>query len=308
MSTTVKIAEIVSSLLDMIHQRNIQIISGLITSILALSLLLTHQPKQAFSPSWAKLALREVGDKLLRAQNDFNSLVLPVTEKAPNQFVLTLKTPVALHPDSLVHFTQTSFKKAQLPNNYLLEVLACNTQKVVYSYAVQQTTGNNIVPCKGRTLPKNCYRIETMFTIPQKSNTATIMYYTLLVFGIVLFAIGWRNKKALQPITNTLKSDNTTNYTALGSFQFYPEQNKLVKQAEEISLSKKECELLSIFIEKPNQIIKREELSKKVWEDQGVIVGRSLDTYISKLRKKLKADTNIKLTNVHGVGYKLEIS
>ncbi len=308
MSTTVKIAEIVSSLLDMMQQRNIQIISGLITSILALSLLLTHQPKQAFSPSWAKLALREVGDKLLRAQNDFNSLVLPVTEKAPNQFVLTLKTPVAIHPDSLVHFAQSSFKKAQLPNNYLLEVLACNTQKVVYSYAVQQTTGNNIVPCKGRTLPKNCYRIETMFTIPQKSNTATIVYYSLLVLGIVLLASGWRKKKTLQPITNTSKSDNTTNYTVLGSFQFYPEQNKLVKQAEEIYLSKKECELLSIFIEKPNQIIKREELSKKVWEDQGVIVGRSLDTYISKLRKKLKADTNIKLTNVHGVGYKLEIS
>ena len=81
----------------------------------------------------------------------------------------------------------------------------------------------------------------------------------------------------------------------------------MVKAAVEISLSKKECELLAIFIEKPNQIIKREELMKKVWEDNGVIVGRSLDTYISKLRKKLQDDTSIKLTNVHGVGYKLEV-
>jgi len=46
---------------------------------------------------------------------------------------------------------------------------------------------------------------------------------------------------------------------------------------------------------------------KKVWEDNGVFVGRSLDTYISKLRKKLKDDDSIKLTNVHGVGYKLEV-
>jgi len=45
-----------------------------------------------------------------------------------------------------------------------------------------------------------------------------------------------------------------------------------------------------------------------VWEDNGVIVGRSLDTYISKLRKKLKDDASIKLINVHGVGYKLEIN
>ena len=75
----------------------------------------------------------------------------------------------------------------------------------------------------------------------------------------------------------------------------------------EISLSKKECELLAIFVVQPNSIIKRDELTKRVWEDQGVFVGRSLDTYISKLRKILKDDASLKLTNVHGVGYKLEM-
>ncbi|MGB1041616.1 MAG: helix-turn-helix domain-containing protein, partial [Flavobacteriales bacterium] len=62
-----------------------------------------------------------------------------------------------------------------------------------------------------------------------------------------------------------------------------------------------------IFAESPNQIVKREELTKRVWEDNGVFVGRSLDTYVSKLRKKLNSDESIKLTNVHGIGYKLEI-
>ena len=56
------------------------------------------------------------------------------------------------------------------------------------------------------------------------------------------------------------------------------------------------------------EIIKREELSKKVWEDNGVFVGRSLDTYVSKLRKKLKQDSALKIINVHGVGYKLEVT
>jgi DNA-binding response OmpR family regulator len=80
-----------------------------------------------------------------------------------------------------------------------------------------------------------------------------------------------------------------------------------MQKAIEIALSKKECELLEIFVANANQVVKREELTKKVWEDNGVIVGRSLDTYISKLRKKLQKDNSIKLTNVHGVGYKLEI-
>ena len=94
---------------------------------------------------------------------------------------------------------------------------------------------------------------------------------------------------------------------SIGQYKFYPEQNKLVKAATEISLSKKECELLALFVANPNKIIKRDELTKKVWEDHGVFVGRSLDTYISKLRKKLQEDASIKLTNVHGVGYKLEV-
>ncbi|QTD36251.1 winged helix-turn-helix transcriptional regulator [Polaribacter batillariae] len=90
-------------------------------------------------------------------------------------------------------------------------------------------------------------------------------------------------------------------------FQFFPEQHKLVKKSAEISLSKKECELLKIFVANSNKVIKREELTKKVWEDNGVFVGRSLDTYVSKLRKILKEDESIKLINVHGVGYKLEM-
>ena len=123
----------------------------------------------------------------------------------------------------------------------------------------------------------------------------------------MLFALFYtrnRDAKKLKPAEEL----NDLNTTILGRFHFYPQQNKLVREAVEITLSKKECELLEIFVAKPNQIIKREELTKKVWEDNGVFVGRSLDTYISKLRKKLQDDENIKLTNVHGVGYKLEIN
>ena len=49
-------------------------------------------------------------------------------------------------------------------------------------------------------------------------------------------------------------------------------------------------------------------LQKEIWEDEGVIVGRSLDMFISKLRKKLEADPNIKIVVIRGKGYKLEIS
>ena len=91
------------------------------------------------------------------------------------------------------------------------------------------------------------------------------------------------------------------------NFRNKADQNKLMIEKTEINLSKKEVELLTVFAANLNKVIKREELSKKVWEDHGVFVGRSLDTYISKLRKKLSDDEAIKLTNMHGIGYMLEI-
>ena len=126
-------------------------------------------------------------------------------------------------------------------------------------------------------------------------------FYGLAYYN--LFKLQNQKNIIISPILN----EDDSNCKKIGEFKFYPEQNKLIIQPTEIALSKKECELLKILIEKPNQIVKRDELTKRVWEDHGVVVGRSLDTYISKLRKKLKADNSIKITNVHGVGYKLEI-
>jgi DNA-binding response OmpR family regulator len=58
----------------------------------------------------------------------------------------------------------------------------------------------------------------------------------------------------------------------------------------------------------PNEAIERNRLQKEIWEDEGVIVGRSLDMFISKLRKKLEPDPTIKIAVIRGKGYKLEIS
>ena len=162
-----------------------------------------------------------------------------------------------------------------------------------------------IIPCSGRYLPSGCYRINVSFYKAENSFFKSQNLWYVLILGILIFVINYIRPKS---VPKNPSEDSNTTYSKIGSFQFYPEQNKLVKAAIEISLSKKECELLELFAAHPNQIIKRDELTKKVWEDNGVIVGRSLDTYISKLRKKLKDDASIKLTNIHGVGYKLEVT
>jgi len=75
-----------------------------------------------------------------------------------------------------------------------------------------------------------------------------------------------------------------------------------------IDLTDTETRLMQIFAQSPNQIIERSRLQKEIWEDEGVIVGRSLDMFISKLRKKLELDANINIVVIRSKGYKLEIS
>ena len=76
---------------------------------------------------------------------------------------------------------------------------------------------------------------------------------------------------------------------------------------QNIVLTGTEARLLLIFAMTPNETITRSRLQKEIWEDEGIIVGRSLDMFISKLRKKLELDPNVKILVIRGKGYKLEI-
>ncbi len=247
-----------------------------------------------------RVSLRNVGHQLLLTNQDSTSLVLPIKELNKHKYQLTFQSNLQVSPDSLVAIVKRSFSQSELPSNYRIEVKECLNEEVAYSYEMMQSEENAIVPCKGRVLPTSCYFIDVQFL--KKENKNQYFFYGFLLLISVL-GFGVYQKKKRKTITDTASN----NSLSLGRFTFYPEQNKLIKEAEEIPLSNKECELLTIFIDRPNEVIKREELMKKVWEENGVVVGRSLDTYISKLRKKLKDDASIKITNIHGVGYKLEI-
>jgi DNA-binding response OmpR family regulator len=81
----------------------------------------------------------------------------------------------------------------------------------------------------------------------------------------------------------------------------------LLVGSEVISLTDKECKVLELLNNNFGELIPRDTLMQKIWINEGVITGRSLDMFVSKLRKKLSGDPELRITNVHGKGYKLEI-
>ncbi|MUU77034.1 winged helix-turn-helix domain-containing protein [Winogradskyella endarachnes] len=254
-----------------------------------------------------KIALRDAGNSILLFHNDSTSLILPVIQSNSNTYRLSFSESLPIEPEMLVSAIATSLKKSNLPEHYRVEVKHCIDYEVAYSYQMSDRTEQTIIPCSGRTLPNLCYLIELKFINELETTSIYSILITTLIVLSLLFIAFLIHRKILKKTKHKFIDEND-NSTKLGSFKFYPDQNKLVKEASEITLSKKECELLFLLASRPNQVIKRNELTKRIWEDNGVFVSRSLDTYISKLRKKLKTDSSIKITNIHGVGYKLEIN
>ncbi|WP_452597708.1 winged helix-turn-helix domain-containing protein [Pontimicrobium sp. MEBiC01747] len=279
----------------------------LLLLVIAAALFFKSKKEQETFNDRAKIAIREIGNQLLLSNKDSTSLILPVIENKKSTYLLSFENELSFEPHNLVTIVDSVFTKTDLSKHYRVSVLQCFEQLVGYSYEMSILEENTIIPCSGRYLPKGCYTIEIKFTKRDQLffKTQIILYIIGFVCLLLLLDV-FISKKKKQQTKEAIETLDAT-YTRVGRFRFYPEQNKLVKETEEISLSKKECELLEILVANPNQIIKRDEFNKKVWEDNGVFVGRSLDTYISKLRKKLQDDDAIKITNIHGVGYKFEI-
>ena len=73
-------------------------------------------------------------------------------------------------------------------------------------------------------------------------------------------------------------------------------------------LTHKECQLLQMFFRRAGVLIERDVFLKAVWEDNGFFVARSMDVFVSKLRKYLRNDASIRIENIRGVGYVLKVS
>lgn len=112
----------------------------------------------------------------------------------------------------------------------------------------------------------------------------------------------------LKRSTKDKKAEAVTKFE-LGDFSFDSlSQTLTYKQEDSQKLSTKESELLRLLCLNKNEVLTREEALVKIWHDDNYFTGRSMDVFLSKLRKYLRKDPNIEIVNVHGKGYKLLIS
>mgnify|MGYP003113474860 FL=1 len=108
-------------------------------------------------------------------------------------------------------------------------------------------------------------------------------------------------------VTRT-KAQNTTNVIEIGDYTFdFPKQQLQFKDETSNQLTHREAHLLFHLIKNKNQVLNRSLILNKLWGTDDFFTARSMDVFITKLRKKLKRDEKIRIINVRGFGYKLTV-
>ncbi|OOQ56541.1 winged helix-turn-helix domain-containing protein [Mucilaginibacter pedocola] len=263
----------------------------------------------SFGEARQQIALRKVGHEVLRYLGDSSSSVLPVIKTDDNAYQLKFAHAFTFKTDSLVKITERTLADAGLTNRHVVNVRRSGAQDVVFAYIIEDKKADGdkaLIPCSGRTQPLGNYVVEINF---EKDGISSAQQGYLLG-GIPLLAlIGLLfSRPAKQQVVAISATDKQREeQLTIGNTIFDAGKRTLKFEGNITELTFKENRVLLILAASPNEIVERARLQKEVWEDEGVIVGRSLDVFVSKLRKKLEADEAIQLINIRGKGYTLEV-
>jgi DNA-binding response OmpR family regulator len=93
----------------------------------------------------------------------------------------------------------------------------------------------------------------------------------------------------------------------IGKYHFDIQNFILYNENEKTSLTQRESELLKLFIDNKNTVLKREQILTSLWGDDDYFMGRSLDVFISRLRKILVNEKGIVIENLHGIGFRFKV-
>jgi len=260
--------------------------------------------------------MRKIGDEVLKCIGDNTSRVLPIQQN-DNQYKIPFESRLSFDPEDIVFAVNSIIKESKIASHYFVEVEQCETHSIVHSYEISDTSSTDYIACTGRILPLDCYSLlvtivdesKSIATISNEQHIEPIatVILSFLSFSLIGFSIyNFFRNKHLSP--SVINAANISNLISIGSYHFDQKNLMLLSGNDQIELSSKEAQLLFVLHDSVNTTVQREVLLNKVWKDEGDYVGRTLDVYISKLRKKLDGEVNTKIITERGVGYRLVIN
>ncbi len=259
------------------------------------------------------LAMRQAADRLFDIAGDTTSAIPPVEQVAASEYQLLLENN--LNYDSLPNLLEAALAQYGITEKYYVSVYDCLSHLLLLGYSLE-TLASGDTPCQGREQEMGCYNLSVVF--PERSKSASGRSWAWAALALVAggaFALGYFYKRLknsqLQPDEPIAQAPQVqaSNSTQLhfGNSSFDPANQFIQIGDQRQSLTFREAKLLHFFAQNQNQVLERDTILAAVWEDEGIIVGRSLDVFVSRLRKILQKDPSVKIATVRGVGYRLEV-
>lgn len=245
-----------------------------------------------------ELAVRGIGDQLLKQAGDRSTPVPPVEKPDESTLRLRFEKAMTIHPDSLVSIVLNEISE-DLASHLVINVVEASTQEMVYGFEINHK-GESDIPCLGRELADADYQIDIRF-YDQPKAASNYQISMISVAGLALVFL------AFQGFSERKKEVGLDSVCSVGGFIVDAERSGLRYEGELIPLTNKEMSLALILFENTGRLVSREYLIDEIWSKEGVVTGRSLDMFISRLRKKLSINPNVKITNQHGKGYVLVV-
>ncbi len=290
---------------------NMRLLSLLLALPFLAWLLPLERPKNQveLSPQKINLALRRTADGLLRASGDSTSRIPAIEQTAQNVWQVRLEQPFQY--EQLPALLQASLDLHGIQQPYNVAVRQCADATIDLGYHQLDFLQNkNMVPCGGRQAPSGCHYIEVTFLeMTPKQWTwlgKTGLFLFLLSSLSVFFYLKRKKTQALERAENISQGENS--WLHFGNSRLDLSNQTLVFGSTAQSLTFRETKLLQVFASHPNQLLERDFLLQEVWANEGILVGRSVDVFVSRLRKKLQPDPTLSIVAVHGVGYRMEVA
>lgn len=284
--------------------------------LLLVTLTATLRPTPVPDTRSESLALRQVGHDYLTLMGDVSSRIPAVVEREDGSLLLKLEQ--VLDYDTIAIIAKNVIPQHGIRRNYTLQLEDCVSGEVFLG-SLWQTGIDNIFQsgpaCMGREQEDRCANISIAFARIQPAGAPTEYYY-LGGFGLLLLLTSFivnkkPDQKSKEPIDQLVKEDVIENVKQF--IQITPNCSlnetdfSLVIGSQATQLTYRESKLLAYLAQRPNEVLARTDIHDAVWGEEGLITGRSLDVFISRLRKKLAEVTEVEIKTVHGVGYRFRV-
>lgn len=249
------------------------------------------------------LALRRTAHYLLVQAGDSVSTIPPVGRTDAETWQVQFSR--AFNYDRLPPVLQQSLELHGITRNYDVEVVNCTDNTLQLGYNFFDFKQDNSVPCGGREMQADCYNLRVRFLPETQPSRHNMLIWILAVSGFVTgIFLTARNRKKPAPETATEALPGNIHF---GKSVLHLANQTLFSAGQQHKLTYREAKLLHLFATHHNQLLERDFILQSVWADEGILVGRSVDVFVSRLRKLLRDDPTVKITAVHGIGYRMEV-